>query len=349
MQPSIVSDLNKPCTLSENAIEKIDDTIKKFPTNTEFAVAKVGNGQADFYGVVNKDNKLNVVNNEKAVFEIGSISKVFTSAMLTQLSLAKKLDLDEDISTYINCSIHKNARITFTQLANHSSGLPRLPPGLILSSLFKNRSNPYKDFGEEELIHYVQDKLKLNQRKVGKSIYSNLGVGLLGHVLCDILGVNYESAFQQIVCRPLGLNSTTTDRNLMIDNLVKGRNAKGKEISYWDLNALVGAGGIYSNVMDLSKFVLANFNDKNEALTLQHKPTLTINKELSVGLGWHIINSKDTGGSNWHWHNGGTGGFSSECVMDLKSETAIILLTNVSAFSFKAVKLQKLLLELMKK
>lgn len=346
MQSSITSNRNSSPSLTESEIAKINTAINKFPINTEFSIAKVSEGQTYFYGVVKKDDGLNVVNNERAVFEIGSISKVLTSTMLAQVNIDDKLKLDDDISKYINCSIYKNAQITFTQLATHSSGLPRLPPGLLWSALFKDRKNPYRYFGDAELIDYVQKKLI--QKKIGKFRYSSLGAGLLGHTLCDILGTNYESALQQLVCRPLGLKSTTTDRNLLLESLVKGRDRKGKETPYWDLNALVGAGGIYSNVTDLTKFALANFDEKNEALKLQHKPTLTVDKEVSVGLGWLIINSKNTGGANWFYHNGGTGGFCSEYFMDLKSKTAIILLTNVSGIAFKSAKLPKLAFELMK-
>ena len=283
--------------------------------------------------------------NESSVFEIGSISKVFTSTILAKMVLDRKIDQHDDISKYLNYSLKKNAKITFNQLANHSSGLPRLPPGMLWSSLFKNRSNPYKHFGKAELIHYMQEKLK--QKKLGKFNYSNLGAGLLGQILCDTLATDYESALQQLVCHQLGLNSTTVNRNLLLEFLVKGRNRKGKGIPYWDMNALVGAGGIYSNVEDLAKFALANFDETNEALRLQHKPTLTVNKHVSVGLGWLIINSKITGGTNWLYHNSGTGGFSSEYIMDLKSKSAIILLTNVSAFSFKSGQLFGLVCELM--
>jgi len=333
--------------MSASDIEQINTTISKFPENTQFAVAKIENGEICFYGVEKTNDSLNVINNDKSVFEIASISKVFTSTMLAQLSLDGKLALDDDIAKYLDVEINNNAQINFMQLANHSSGLPRLPPGLLWPSLFTNQENPYGQYGENKLIGYVENKLK--QKKIGKYRYSNLAVGLLGHILGRVLNTNYEAALQQLVCQPLELNSTTTDRSSISQTLVQGRNKKGKEFPFWDFNVLAGAGGIYSNVSDLAKFILANFDENNHALQLQQKSTLEVNKGLKVGLGWHLVNSKQTNNADWLFHNGATYGSSSELLADPANKKSVILLTNVSGkFLIKAGKLQKLILELMK-
>lgn len=113
------------------------------------------------------------------------------------------------------------------------------------------------------------------------------------------------------------------------------------------MNALVGAGGIYSNVKDLAKFTQAHFNLKNRELNLTQKSTFSIPEYgMDVGLAWNII--EPIPGKNWHMHNGGTGGYTSILAMDTTSKTGVIILTNVSAFHPKARSIDLLCVELMK-
>jgi len=327
-------------------IEKINSTIKHFPNNTQFSVAKVKGGEVNYYGVLKESDSLKVIDNKGSVFEIASVSKVITAAMLAQLVVNGKLSLTDKITDYLDINIKNDTGINFTQLANHTSGIPRLPPGMFWSSIFEGMKNPYKNYDEDSLLNYLKNQHK--NKKTGSCSYSNLGVGLLGYLIGRICETDYETALQSLICQPLGLESTTTNRDKIKSQLIEGRDKKGKVTPYWDLNILAGAGGIYSNVVDLSKFILANFDNNNHALQLQHQPTHELHKTVKMGLGWHIFNSKGTGYKDWLWHNGATGGFCSEVLIDLEKHKGIVLLTNVSGkFIFKANKLQKLAFELM--
>ena len=130
------------------------------------------------------------------------------------------------------------------------------------------------------------------------------------------------------------------------DRLIPGLNAKGNEVPNWDLAALAGAGAILSNVEDLAKFAQAQFDPSNEALALSRKKTFSAAAKMDLGLGWHIIKTDD--GNDWHWHNGGTGGYSSSMLIDLRKQQAIIMLSNVSAFSPKTRNVENLGFDLMK-
>ena len=228
-------------------------------------------------------------------------------------------------------------------MANHTSGLPRLPSNLRLNEVDPN--NPYKEYDEEKLQKYLIGELKLNNEPGKKFEYSNLGAGLLGYLLSTIEKKSYEDLLQSILLSKYKMNNTTTIRSTIEDNLVKGINAYGKETSNWDLNALVGAGGILSSVKDLARFAQAHFDASDPVLNLTRKSTYTTGNESGVGLGW-MINSKP--GEESVWHNGGTGGYRSSMTISTKNNTAVIILSNLSAFNRESANIDNLGKQLMK-
>ena len=86
-------------------------------------------------------------------------------------------------------------------------------------------------------------------------------------------------------------NSFTTSQNLG-NKLVKGLNANGEKTSNWDFDVLLGAGGILSTTTDLVQFAQAQFDTKNKALELTRKQTATVNENMQIGLGWHLLKSQ---------------------------------------------------------
>ena len=149
--------------------------------------------------------------------------------------------------------------ITFRQLANHTSGLPRLPSNLNFFSI--DPQNPYKDYDKKKLEEYLSTKMELEYK--GRFEYSNLGVGLLGFVLSEIEETTFEDLLQSRIFSKYQMTSSTTDRTSVRNALVAGLNSKGNVTPNWDLNVLVGAGGILSSVSDLSKFATAQFDNVN--------------------------------------------------------------------------------------
>ena len=141
------------------------------------------------------------------------------------------------------------------------------------------------------------------------------------------------------------MNHTTSKRTAIVNKLVKGLDAQGQVTANWDFESLVGAGGIFSNVEDMTKFANAHFNPNNQALQLCTKRTITVDEKMGIGLGWHLLESAS--GQEWMWHNGGTGGYTSSVAMNLDAKNAIVLLTNVSAFNPKMGYVDKLCFSLL--
>lgn len=321
---------NKTVNSLNNYPKEIADIIfsksKDFPNNTQLSIALIQNGKTKYYGIIKVNDSIKTAENQKNIFEIGSITKVFTSTVLASLVVNEKINLTDEINSYYPFAFKDNIKINFESLANHTSGLPRLPENLDLS----NKINPYKNYGKTEIDEYLKNLLKLENKTYS---YSNLGAGLLAYTLGLSQKTNFQKLLQNKIFDKYKMkNSFTSSRNLG-NSLIKGLNTKGEIVTNWDFDVLFGAGGILSTTEDLAIFANAQFNPKNKELELTRRTTFDIKENTKIGLGWHKLES--TNGENLVWHNGGTGGYSSSMVMKVEEKKAVIILSNVSDINDK--------------
>ena len=324
-------------SITPEQVQLIYSNVNSFPDNTELSIAIIENGKTKFIGVKRTNDTIKQIENKQKVFEIGSISKVFTSTLLSNLVEEGKVKLTDPIQDYIDYDIKTNQIITFKQLANHTSGLPALPSNLDLFTVDPN--NPYKEYDKEKLKEYLTEKIELSQQPGEKYQYSNLGAGILGFVLTEITGLTYENLLQKKIFSRYNMTSSTTNKQKVEEKLIKGLNPQGKETSNWDFDVLVGAGGILSSINDLSKFANAQLNEENKELAFTHKQTFNINENMKIGLGWHIPGKN---GKELIWHNGGTGGYASSMALDKENKNGVIILSNVSGFNTQMSNIDKL-------
>jgi len=264
------------------------------------------------------------------VFEIGSVTKVFTSLLLADMVVREEVDLNDPISKYLPESVKVPTRngksITLVDLATHTSGLPRLPDNLSP----KDPNNPYADYTIDQLYAFLSG-YKLPRDIGSKYEYSNLGGGLLGHVLALKAETEYEAAVIDRICRPLEMSDTRiTLTPSMKSRLAPGHDESGKPAENWDIPTLAGAGGLRSTAHDLVKFVSANMGLTKTALqpamALAQTPRHEADSSaMQIGLGWHIL-KKTTG--DVVWHNGGTGGYHSFVGFDKKNSRGVVVLIN---------------------
>jgi CubicO group peptidase (beta-lactamase class C family) len=320
--------------------EKISNSIFSlscnFPNNTQLSIAIIQNEVVNYYGIITINDTIKPIKNQNKVFEIGSITKVFTSSVLATLVLEKKINLKDNINKYFSFKFNNDIKLNFQELANHTSGLPRLPRNLNLIE----KKNPYKNYGSKALEEYLLKIVKLKDKKY---LYSNLGAGLLGHTLGISQKKNFNELLQEKIFNKFKMNNSYTSLKGIENKLVKGLDKKGNEVPNWEFDVFFGGGGILSTTEDLVKFVKANFDSKNKELELTRFPTFEVNDKMKIGLGWHIF--KSINNNNLFWHNGGTGGYSSQLLMDIEGKNAIIILSNVSE---QKNKVEKLCLELKK-
>jgi CubicO group peptidase (beta-lactamase class C family) len=264
------------------------------------------------------------------VFEIGSATKVFTAALLSDMVRRGEVRLDDPAGKYLPESVRvpsKNGKpITLLSLATQSSGLPRLPGNLKP----KDPKNPYADYTVSELYDFLSG-YELPREPGEKYEYSNLGSGLLGHVLARRAGKSYEDLLRERILDPLGMKDTAiTLTPAMRARLAPGHDAAGAAVSGWDFPVLAGAGALRSTANDLLKFLAANLDPGDGALAADLRETRSVRAatgmpDLDIGLAWHVLHRF---GADVVWHNGGTGGYHSWLGLIEKKQTAAVVLCN---------------------
>ncbi|CAA6802674.1 MAG: Beta-lactamase (EC [uncultured Aureispira sp.] len=327
--PFLVALFTLQTSTAQTPAELVQEYGKAFPKQTELAIAVIEGDKVSYYGFIKKDSSFEAKKNASAIFEIGSITKVFTSTLLAHQVVNKKMKLDQLVKKHLPFKLKGNPKITLKSLSNHTSGLPRLPDNLF-PMMVNNPDNPYKGYDVAKLKEYCTKQLSLQSAVGERSDYSNLGAGLLGYAIAQKTKKSYETLLQEFIFIPLEMHQSTTNRSLVEGKLVRGLSPDGQITSNWDLEALAPAGNILSSVDDLSKFILANFDTKNPVYQLQQSKTMSLHTNMDVALAWHIITTKT--GKKLHWHNGGTGGYTASMAMDVDHKKGLVLLSNVSAF-----------------
>jgi len=269
---------------------------------------------------------------ERSLLEIGSITKVFTGTLLAEMAQRGELMLTDPVATLLPPGVSLPTRagrqITLLDLATQTSGLPRLPANLQPA----DDANPYADYTVDAMYEFLRSYV-LQRDPGAKYEYSNLGVGLLGHVLALRAQACYEELVQQRLLQPLGMTSTAiTIPPGMAHRLACGHDGTGSIVAHWDLPTLAGAGALRSSIGDMLRFAEANLGDDGSplqrAMAAAHAPRRRIGFGMRIGLSWHILGYR---AATTLMHDGGTGGFSSFIGLQPAKGTAAVVLSNSSA------------------
>jgi CubicO group peptidase (beta-lactamase class C family) len=296
------------------------------------------------------------------IYEIGSITKIFTTSLLATLVADGRLRLDDPVRDHLPELAHFPPEITLRRLATHTSGLPPLPIDRRLSlSAVKHPKNPYAAYTSDELFAWLAQYTTppSSDRDVA---YSNLGVALLGHACARAAGTSYEEAVELRICRPLGLRDTSValppDK---LPRLAPPHNWRGEPVSSWDLPAFLGAGALRSTADDMMRFLAANLDPERSLRALAlcqgvqvadpalatssivqeiaraYRFTMDASATLArsprfrpgrfrVALGW--LRTLDDDGHDIHWHNGATGGYRAFAGFSRRERVAAVVLAN---------------------
>src|SRR5499427_8690410 len=268
--------------------------------------------------------------NGDTLFEIGSITKVFTAMLLADAVERHEVALSDPVSKYLPADVTMPQRggraITLQDLATHTSGLPRMPDNFAPA----DPANPYADYSVEQLYRFLSS-YQLTRDIGSKYEYSNLGGGLLGHVLALRAHTDYASLVRERITAPLGMTSTA----IALSPELKARLAVGhspalQPVANWDLPTLAGAGALRSTTNDLLTFLAANLGYTTSplapamaAMLAVRRPTPAAN--LSVALGWHVLT---THGKDLIWHNGGTAGYRTFIGFNPAARVGVVVLSN---------------------
>ena len=276
------------------------------------------------------------------LFEIGSVTKVFTASLLSEMVRNGEVALKDPAQKYMPEGVklpEKSGRpITLLQLATHDAGLPKMPDNIESDDW----RNPYANYTLEEMYEFLE-QVKLGRNQEANSIsltlgpanfavYSNLGLGLLGEALANQAGVSYGPLIQQRVTGPLGMADTVIEMNAgQSARLATGHNWGAYPEPPLEMPTMQGAVALRSTANDLILFLRANLASQKAsplpALQDTHKPYKTTNSGIAgkIGLGW-LIRTSDA--RRIHWHNGTTKGHRAFIGFCNKTGEAAVVLTN---------------------
>lgn len=286
------------------------------------------------YGTVNKEGA--TAPDALTVFQIASVSKLFTASLLQILCDEGVLRMDATLGELIGGSITLSPaaqQVTLKQLATHTSGFPSIPKplGLKATELAGKENimqNPYSHLGPKYLFDYLETTE--DKRESGRFEYSNFGMGLLGHVLEIATKKSLESLASEKLLSPLDMRNTAIALTpVMKEHLAQGYTASGEPSPMWTFSALAGAGAFNSNAADMMRFIQANIEDgsyMSRTLKKMHEPQFG----GDTGVGWIQPTFLDRffGNKTVVWHNGMVGGYASYVSIDTKAKTGIVILSN---------------------
>ena len=292
-------------------------------TRNTLSVALIENGRVTYAGLgADTDTE----------FEIGSVTKTFTSALLADSIERGEVEADTTLGDLLDLGDSPAAGVTLEQLATHHSGLPRLPletDVLVQTLLSQYRGTDPYQWDVDQLVAQAR-AAALTEPAVFD--YSNFGVALLGQALAAAAGTDYATLIDTRIVQPLALADTSVPieaANLAAD-APTGFAASGRGSDAWTLKANAPAGGIRSTATDMAAYATALLDGTApgaEAL----EPRTDAEGLGQIGLAWFITEPDGEGaGTEITWHNGMTGGFASFVGLDRANDRAVVVLSSTA-------------------
>jgi serine-type D-Ala-D-Ala carboxypeptidase/endopeptidase len=268
---------------------------------------------------------------ERVLFEIGSISKVFSGILLAEAAREGKLSLDDTLAQRLPVKFGNPATgaVTLKQLATHTSCLPRLPDNMTNATL----EDPYAGYDKEAMFAYLASA-KIEGQPPCAAAYSNLAFGVLGVVLETAYGKPWAALVQEKIAGPLGMVDTVQELSPAQQSRFAEPWEGEKRAQPWTFKAFAGAGALRSTLADMSKLA--------DALLAGSKGPLGAVWPLLAGdfadmpiqgakVGLALLHTKDSGEDSYS-HGGGTGGYRSMIyVRPASGLAAIVLASNAAA------------------
>ena len=314
--------------LSDTVKETIRENVNNGKHQAIFVGIIDGDDDVDYYyyGDTAKDG--NPID-ENTIFEIGSITKVFTTLLLADMVEKGEISLDDPIEQflpeYVATPSKNGKKITLLDLATHTSGLPVGPDDFPVLD-----PDAMHEYDREEMYDFLSS-VEISREIGSKYEYSNIGVALLGHVISLQAGQSYEELVKERILDKLGMESTCIKQcDKLRDNFAKPHDPFGSQTSELNLSEdMVGAGEIRSSGKDMLIFLSYAMGLKESSLKNSFELTQTVNHEFddirSIGLGWLVIQND---GRKVISHGGSTNGFASFVGFDSDSKEGVVVLTN---------------------
>ncbi len=292
----------------------------------------VGYIEGEHYGIVHlgSSNGGKQQANNLTVYEIGSVSKVFTGLLLADAVVRGEIDLDAAAVVANPAGIRLPSRegrpIKWIDLSTHRAGLPKLPGNMPLTDMV----NPYREYDSKKAAAFL-NQYELPRQPGESQEYSNLGASVLGYLVAAKEGKSFQQLLRERIAEPLRMTDCTVALSGdQTKRLATPHDRYGSAASSWAFADLPGAGGIHATMRDMMRFAKAQLTPPGgtlgEAIELAWKQQTAADASgPAMGLGWMIA-----GDGQMRWHNGRTGGFTSAIVINRQLQCAAVVLCNTS-------------------
>jgi CubicO group peptidase (beta-lactamase class C family) len=276
--------------------------------------------------------QLHIANAPTTRFRLGSLSKQFTAAAVLKLADQGKLKLTASVCSYLDNCPPAWAPIQIKHLLQHSSGIPNFTDLPTYAALKQQHVN-------SAMLVQMFEPLPLRFAPGSKFEYSNSGYVLLGYLVERITGEDLGSYMARTFFGPLSMTNTGYDRQTAAESAHAAtgyaRNPLGQLVpaGYIDMTVPQGAGGFYSTVDDLAKWLTALFSD--QVISTSSRIAMFTPGLGNYGFGWFVM--KTSAGQTAIFHTGIIDGFASSILIDAGSNTQVILLSNVEGTQTEAI------------
>lgn len=276
--------------------------------------------------------------NNATIYEIGSVTKTFTSFLLAQAVIEHRANLTDDVRAYLteqypNLQFEGKA-IQLVQLSNLTSGLPNnLPEKLpalrstnVDSQIFEVRSI-HEAYSKRRFLSDLHT-VKLNQSPGLSPAHSNTAAQLQGFTLENLYHSSYQALLEKYITVPFQMNNTyVTVPPAKKQLYAHGYNDKGTLMPDIPQDA-AAAGVLKSSLPDMIAYLKVQMSERSELIKLSHRPTWGDPGDLAVGLNWMLKTNFD--GKRKIWASGGTFGQSCYICFYPERRFGIVILSNES-------------------
>ena len=264
------------------------------------------------------------------LFEIGSITKVFTALLLAQAVERGELRLEDTLGTLLREQVRFGsdavAGITLRQLVTHTACLPRLPADFRSGS---DNADPYHGYDRARLWQALSAQT-LSTPPPCEAVYSNYAFALLGELLAEREGMTWDTLVRERITAPLGMADTRRELGEDAPRLVAGFNGR-TPARPWQMQAFAGAGALRSTAADLLRFGRAVLAGRQGPLGAAAERLATPLARFDGDIGYALF-VRGPAERRTLMHNGGTGGFRSQLTLAADTgEVLVVLASNAEA------------------
>jgi serine-type D-Ala-D-Ala carboxypeptidase/endopeptidase len=271
---------------------------------------------------------------EHTAFEIGSVTKTMTAALLAEFIARGEVSLNDPIAKLLppGTSVPSfNGRlITIGEIVTHASGLPAIPAQYRITDM----NNPYASVTERDLLGALA-ATQLTRAPGSQWEYSNFAMMVLSYALAKRSGKDYETLLRERLLAPLGMNETYVARRPPQVRLAQGHLANTMPTVPWDFPSdMAGVGGVRATLPDMVRYLEGELGTRESAIT----PALARTQQQvasigghTMGMNWEILSTANiANGRIIIMHGGGTGGYSSFVAVDRAAKRAAVLLSDTA-------------------